>query len=102
MHDLVKQLVAEMDAATAAQGSRNTLVLLGDRDSKYLAAVEKRAKKLGLYVTRPDTDYEFVAAGEPVYVYDTECKDEEMKDYALSALSAGYDIDCVCKEGMSC
>lgn len=102
MNDLIKSIISDMDTATDARGSRNTLVLLGDNDSVYLRGIERRAEKLGLRTARPDEHYAVKCVGEPVYVYDTECKNQTMHDLAICVLSTGHDIDCITTPGLSC
>ncbi len=102
MHNLIKSLISNMDTTTAVRGSRNTLVLLGDIDSMYLRGIERRAAKLGLRTARPDDHYAVKCVGEPVYVYDDECKTQTMHDLAICVLSTGHDIDCITTPGLSC
>ncbi len=102
MSNLIKSIISNMDTATAAQGSRNTLVLLGDPESVYLRGIERRAENLGLRTARPDKYYNVECAGEPIYVYDTECTDQRTHDLALCVLSTGPDIDRIITPGLSC
>lgn len=102
MNKTVSDLVEMLDRETKRTGSRNTLVLLGDRGSRYLQAVENRAKELGLHVTRPDDGYYVKAVGTSIYVFDKECKNPIIRSMAESVISNGYDIDSVFKYELSC
>lgn len=107
MHRIVKELMDSIDRETAQRGSKNTLVLFGDRGSAYLCGIEKRAKKLGLITSWAyESGYGCCAAkvqGSLVPVYDAECENYVFKRCVMRFFSeGGPDIDCIAKPGLSC
>lgn len=68
---LVDRLVEDLDRETGEKGSGQTLQLFGSEDSRYLNAVESRARKLGLKVARNTEAPEMYFGGPAVADLDT-------------------------------
>lgn len=92
--NVVDRLVEKLDRETGEKGSAQTLQMFGSEDSRYLNAVENRARKLGLRVAR--------GTEAPVYVYEPVIVDTETIDSFPTTPFKSYDLDGVMSDLASC
>ena len=91
----VDWLVEKLDRETGEKGSAQTLQMFGSEDSRYLNAVENRARKLGLKVARE--------ARAPIwYPYGPVVADRETVKRFPDVDFGLYDLDCVQYGVLSC
>ena len=88
------RLAEELDRETSEKGSREKLQMFGSEDSRYLNAVEDRARKLGLKVAR-NTE-------APVYLDGPVVVDTETIDGFPIIPFKSYDLDGVESNRASC